>query len=146
PEWSEATSGTHVPDFAARPGYDIATSRVALQARVLAPDAQHLLSRAIRDREQHGLLVRSMCVGLPRRHHENVVLTPFQCFAIYRRRALPFCAHENGPIRSAIFAALEVLREEREIGSHGGQNRTAIDRIGVAHACAVSRVGLACFE
>src|ERR1700680_3015768 len=46
-----------------------------LRALVLAPDAERLLGRTVRDREQHRVLAGRMGVRLPGRHHENVVWT-----------------------------------------------------------------------
>ena len=39
--------------------------------------------------------------------------------------------------------ALETLRQHREVGAHGGQYRSAVDRIGIAHARAVTPVDVA---
>src|SRR5262249_48175204 len=95
------------------------------------------------DREQHGLLRRMVGVMLPRWRDEDVVGTPFQRLAVDRGRALPFDADEDGAVGRAVFLALEALRQQREVRPHGGQYGTAVDRIGVTHACAVPLVDVA---
>src|SRR6516162_2288320 len=110
---------------------------------ILAPDSKRFLRRAIGDREQYRFLPHPVGVMLPWRHHEDVVRAPFEHLAVDRGGALPFGADENGAVGGAVFLALEALGEEREVRAHGRQHRTAVDRVGIAHARAMALVDVA---
>src|SRR6516162_6410325 len=109
-----------------------------MQARVLAPDAERFLRRPVRDREQHRFLECRVGVRLPWWHDKNVLRTPFENLAVHRRPPLPFGTDEDGAVGRAVFLALESLWKQREIGAHGGEHRSAVDGIGVAHARAMA--------
>src|SRR5262249_25285129 len=114
-----------------------------VRAGVLAPDSKRFLRRAVGDREQHGFLPGPMRGMLPRRHREPVVGAPCQHLAVDRGGALPFGADENGAVGRAVFLALEALGEQSEVRAHSRQHRTAVDRVGIAHARTVALADVA---
>src|SRR5688572_22954872 len=118
-------------------------SRRLMRPRILAPDAERFLRGTVGDREQHRLLRGIVRVLLPRRHHEHVPRAPFEHLAVDRGRAAALRADEDGAVGRTILLALEAFREHREVGAHGGQHRTTIDRVGIAHARAMALVDVA---
>src|SRR5262249_55093707 len=89
------------------------------------------------DREQHRLLLGLVRVAHPRRHHEYVVRAPLERLVADLGGALALDADEHGAVGRAIGLALEAFRQQREVGAHGRQHRSAVDRVDCVHTLAV---------
>src|SRR3974390_2049370 len=111
----------------------------------LAPDAERFLRWTVGDREQHRVPAadHAVLVTLPRRYYEHIVDAPLERLAVDQGRAAAFDDAEDCAIGRAVGFALEAFRQQREVRAHRRQHGTAVDRIGVAHAGAVSLVYVA---
>src|SRR3569833_848522 len=90
-------------------------------AAILAKQIELQLHRAIREAEQHRILIGFVGHPLPTRHHEQVARAPVKRLFADPRPTLAFDRREYGGIRGTIARGLEALRQqldERADGRH----------------------------
>ena len=98
-----------------------------MQDVVLSPDPERLLGRTVGDREQRRFFPGGVGISFPGGTtnssfgpHRALSRPQWWCHDLPHRR--------RRRRRSRGFLAFEALREQREVGAHGRQNRPAIDR------------------
>src|SRR3979490_117715 len=94
-------------------------------AAVLAEQVQLLLHRAIRETEQHRILLGLVGDPLPARHHEQVPRAPLESLFADPRPAAAFDRREYRGVGGAIARGLESLRQQLNESADGRHREIA---------------------
>src|SRR5438876_6749587 len=117
-------------------------SGVSVISAILAPEAELVLHRPVREAEQHGLCVGAVRRAMPARRNENVARAPAESLLADLALALALHADEHRAVGAPIGRCREALRQELHEGRDGRHGVVAGGWIDVAHLIAVVGVGL----
>src|SRR5258708_35529922 len=107
-------------------------------ATVLAPEAELVLHRTVREAEQHGLCVGAVRRAMPARRNENVAWAPAESLLADLALALALDADEHRAVGAAIGRCREILRQELHEGRDRWHGVIAGRGIDIAHLVAVA--------
>src|SRR5436309_9823076 len=91
-------------------------SGVSAIAAILAPEAELVLTRPVRETEQHGLRAGAVARAMPARRHEDVARAPAECLLANLALALALDADEHRAVGAPVGRCREPLRQELHEG------------------------------